>query len=274
MTFESLIHSEGPGFASVSRIAAVFDPVFARLEAWAAQVEECARQPDCGRTTLDPLIETLVRTEFSDSGSCVIGAGFVSAPDFLGWHLAWWLGGQNPAGSALPATGIRHLETIEDFRDESFRDYTALEWWRVPAQTGRRHVTGPYVDYLCTDEYTLTLTLPVYRGGTELIGVVGIDLSVDQIERELVPRLSAGGVRVTVINASGRVVVSTDAHLATGALLRLPGLTERLRDPAPTPDVLTDGAHTFLWCGQTGLAVVVGPALTQPIEVPKINPSR
>ncbi|WP_104135393.1 MULTISPECIES: cache domain-containing protein [unclassified Cryobacterium] len=274
MTFESLIHSDAQSFASVSRIAAVFDPVFARLEGWAARVEDCASQPDCGQTTLDPLIETLVRTELADSDGMVIGAGFVSAPSFLGWHLAWWLGGQNQAESALPATGIHHLETVEDPHDESFRDYTALEWWRIPAQTGRRHVTGPYVDYLCTDEYTLTLTLPVYRGGSELIGVVGIDLSVDQIERELVPRLGAGGVPVTVINASARVVVSTDVHLATGALLRLPGLTERLRDRAPTPALLADGAHTFRWCGQTGLAVVVGPAEGQPIEVPKTKPSR
>ncbi|WP_104133026.1 PDC sensor domain-containing protein [Cryobacterium sp. M91] len=274
MTFEPLVHNEAHGFASVSWIAAVFDPVFARLVGWAAQVEDCASQPECGRTTLDPLIETLMRTEFADADGMVIGAGFVSAPSFLGWHLAWWLGGQNPAGSALPATGIRHLETVEDPRDESFRDYTALEWWRVPAQTRRRHVTGPYVDYLCTDEYTLTLTLPVYRGGTELIGVVGIDLSVDQLERQLVPRLGASGVRVTLINASARVVVSTDAHLATGALLRLPGLTERLRDPASSPALLADGAHAFRWCGQTGLAVVVGPAAGQPIEAPNTHPSR
>ncbi|WP_166789347.1 hypothetical protein [Cryobacterium sp. TMS1-20-1] len=135
-------------------------------------------------------------------------------------------------------------------------------------------MTGPYVDYLCTDEYTLTLTLPVYRGGTELIGVVGIDLSVDHLERKLVPHIGSGGVPVTLINASARAVVSTDAHLATGALLRLPGLTERLRDPAPTPALLADGAHAFRWCGQTGLAVVVGPAAGQPIEAPNTHPSR
>ena len=77
-----------------------------------------------------------------------------------------------------------------------------------------------------------------------------------------------------LINASARVVLSTDAHLATGALLRLPGLTDRLRDPASTPALLADGAHTFQWCGQTGLAVLVGPAAGQPIVVPKTNPSR
>ena len=261
MTLESLIHGDARSNADagVSHVAAVFDPVFERLERWAALVEEYVGRSDSDRNTLDPLMEALVRREFADSDGGVIGAGFVSAPSFLGWHLAWWLGGQNAAGSALPTVGIRQLETIDDSNDESFRDYTALEWWQVPERTGRRHVTGPYVDYLCTDEYTLTLTLPVYRNVTELIGVVGIDLSVDQIERELVPRLTAGVVTVTVVNASGRVVVSTDTRLATGALLRLPGLTERLGDPAPGPALFADGCHTFQWCGQAGLAVVAGP---------------
>ena len=101
----------------------------------------------------------------------------------------------------------------------------------------------------------------MYRG-VELIGVVGIDLSVDEIERDLVPLLSTDAVAVTVINASGRVVVSTDTHLATGALLRLPGLTRLLADPAPTDAAVgLHGAHTFQWCGRTGLAVVAGPAV-------------
>ena len=249
--------------ACVTSVAAVFDPVFARLEQWADLVERYAARPGtvADRAELDPLVEELVRREFADPVGCVIGAGFVSAPGFLGWHLAWWLGGQNAASPRLPANGIRHLETLEDPLDENFRDYTALEWWRVPAQTGRRHITGPYVDYLCTDEYTLTLTLPVYRGGNELIGVVGIDLSVDEIERDLVPLLGADAVAVTIINASGRVVVSTDTHLATGALLRLPGLTKLLADPASTDGAVgLHGAHTFQWCGRTGLAVVAGPA--------------
>ncbi|MDJ0337184.1 cache domain-containing protein [Cryobacterium sp. PH31-O1] len=248
--------------ASVASVADVFDPVFSRLERWVDLVESYAARSGtiADRAQFDFLVEKLVRAEFDDSNGCVIGAGFVSAPHFLGWHLAWWLGGRNAASQGQPATGIRHLETVEDPLEESFRDYTALEWWRVPAQTGRRHITGPYVDYLCTDEYTLTLTLPVYRDGSELIGVVGIDLSVDEIERDLVPRLNAGAVAATVINASGRVVVSADAHLATGALLRLPGLTELLSDRTLSITALgPDGAHSFQWCGRTGLAVVAGP---------------
>ncbi len=34
-----------------------------------------------------------------------------------------------------------------------------------PERTGTRHLTGPYVDYLCTDDYTVTVTTPVTLDG-------------------------------------------------------------------------------------------------------------
>ena len=37
-----------------------------------------------------------------------------------------------------------------------------------------RHLTGPYVDYVCTDDYTITITTPVRVAG-RLVGVVGTD---------------------------------------------------------------------------------------------------
>jgi hypothetical protein len=47
---------------------------------------------------------------------------------------------------------LRRLEVVEDPQSESFRDYTMLEWWRMPERTGHRHIMGPYVNYLCTDD--------------------------------------------------------------------------------------------------------------------------
>ena len=124
----------------------------------------------------------------------------------------------------------------EDPTSESFRDYTTLEWWRVPTTTGARHVTGPYVDYLCTDDYTLTLTIPARHGG-RVIGVVGADLYVNDVERALLAHIR-GLDAATIVNASGRVIVSTDPHRPTGSLLRATG--DRI--PCVTP----------------GLAVVLG----------------
>ena len=137
--------------------------------------------------TLDPVVEASAVPALAADG-LITGSGFVAAPGLLSdahWHLAWWLGG--PAG-------IRRLATIDDPSNDQFRDYTTLEWWRVPARTGARHLTGPYVDYVCTDDYTVTITTPVVVGG-QLLGVVGMDVLVDRLERELLPLLRAAECR-------------------------------------------------------------------------------
>jgi hypothetical protein len=178
----------------VAAVSGLFDAVFARIEDWRTAIEEYVADQDgiVSRAGLDALIEEILMREFASEHGSVIGAGFVSAPGFITdaeWHLAWWPGGLNTFGMGSAAPRIRRLDAIEDPTDESFRDYTTLEWCRVPLASGRRHITGPYVDYLCTDDYTLTLTAPVYRGD-EMIGVVGADLYVADVERALLPRLA------------------------------------------------------------------------------------
>ena len=247
-------------------VTGLFDAVFERIEQWRTSIEGYVADRDgiVSSAGIDALVQDLLMREFADARGSVIGAGFVAAPGFIpdaNWHLAWWLGDLNTFGMGAAAPRIRRLDAVEDPADESFRDYTTLEWWRVPAGTGRRHITGPYVDYLCTDDYTLTLTAPACRGDA-MIGVVGADLYVEDVERTLLPRLGAVGSAVTLVNSSGRVVVSTDAHLPTGSLLRLDGLAEvlRAREQA-VPTVRLEAGQEVIWCGGTGLALVVTPAL-------------
>jgi hypothetical protein len=138
----------------------------------------------------------------------LLGGGFVVAPDALSdrrLYLAWWQGaGRDFLGEAeVPGTG----EVI---------DYTRQPWFRVPERTGRLNVAGPYVDFVCTDEYVLTTTLPVYADG-RLVGVAGADTSVETLETMLLPGLREAGA--TLVNSHGRVVVSADPHLATGEAL-------------------------------------------------------
>ena len=246
----------------ISAVSDLFDSVFAPIDQWSIAVEEyvAALRGTLTRAGIDTLMENLVMRELAREQGSVIGAGFVATPGFIAdaeWHLAWWLGGLNTFGVGSEAPRIRRLDAVEDALNESFRDYTTLEWWRVPIRTGQRHITGPYVDYLCTDDYTLTLTKPV-RQGKATIGVVGADLYVEDVERELLPRLRAIGSSVTLVNSSGRVVLSTDMHLPTGSLLRLEGLTDALsnRDDSVLSSRLA-GGHEVIWCGKTGLAVVV-----------------
>ena len=98
-------------------------------------------------------------------------------------------------------------------------DYSELEWFRVPMETGRGHVAGPYVDYLCSDEYTITIAAPVHIDG-DFVGVAGLDLLIDSVERQLLPKLAELGDKVTLVNSVGRVVISTDPRHATGDAVR------------------------------------------------------
>jgi Methyl-accepting chemotaxis protein-like, first PDC sensor domain len=251
------------------RIASTIDPVFAMIDGWRDVLEAELAGPLAGAlsgavepraVSLDPVVAALVSVELERSGSLITGAGFVAAPGFLAdapWHLAWWLSGSNTFGAGA---GLRRLEAVSDPDSEQFRDYTTLEWWRVPASTGTRHLTGPYVDYLCTDDYTVTITTPVRVEG-EMAGLVGTDLYVARLEQVLLPVIRESGHPCTLVNASGRIVASTDARRATGALLRLEGLADALmplRDAVTATDATAlPGGATVVPCGDTSLALVL-----------------
>jgi hypothetical protein len=163
------------------------------------------------RARLDALVEPHALTTLALRDAPVYGAGFIAAIDLLSdahSHLAWWQGDDR-----------RQLVLASQSVNKENIDYSALEWYRVPMETGRPHVAGPYVDYLCSDEYTITIAVPAEVDG-ERVGVAGLDLLVAAVERELTPRFAALGHEVTLTNDLGRVVVSTDPRCATGDSVR------------------------------------------------------
>lgn len=237
------------------QVATVFDGIFTMIDGWHDALEaHLADTDDPTAASLDPVVEALAVPAIRGDG-LITGAGFVATPGLLSdaaWHLAWWLADGDDA---------RRLATVDDTTSEQFRDYTALEWWRIPARTGARHLTGPYVDYVCTDDYTVTITAPVVVRGA-FLGVVGTDVLVDRLERGLLPRLRAVGVPTALVNASGRVVTATDARREPGSILRLGGLGDAL---APLREAHPDGVDArlpgdvhVLSCGETSLALVIG----------------
>lgn len=241
--------------AGAARVAELFAGVFRQVELWHSPLRDALRSGEPMAAELDSLVEGLVVPVLAERSAHIVGAGFVCAPELITatpWHLAWWLGKFNNFGVTQATAATRRLRASEDPLSESFRDYTMLEWWRVPATTSAPHITGPYVDYLCTDDYTLTLTVPVLING-DLAGVVGADLYVEDVERMLLPTLRAMPGTVTLVNRSARVVVSTNPHRATGSILRLEGLAETLRGDRTLSSVVP-----IEW-GGTPLALVTEP---------------
>lgn len=160
---------------------------------------------------LDALVEPFAMRLLDMPDVPVYGAGFIAAIDMLAdarSHLSWWQG-----------DGRRKLVLAAQSVNKERIDYSELEWFRVPMTTGSTHVAGPYVDYLCSDEYTITIATPVYVNDA-FVGVVAYDLLIEEVERRLTPRLDELGLDVTITNGVGRVVISTNPLHATGDFVR------------------------------------------------------
>ncbi len=189
-------------FGLAERIAAIVSESFATHEA--------VRRTDLSR------VGSLVMPVLKDRDCRLQGAGFVAAVDALA-DSRWWLEWFMRAASGAP----ERLLVDTDPRGENFYDYVAMPWYHVPRDTGRRHITGPYVDYLCTDDYTLTFTIPVAHDG-RFVGVAGADVRVLTFEQAVMPSLRSGPKGTAVVNAQGRVVLSNSARHVSGTLIRDP----------------------------------------------------
>ncbi|MET1065966.1 MAG: hypothetical protein ABWX85_13510, partial [Arthrobacter sp.] len=172
-------------------------------------------------------------------------------------HMAWWQG-----------EAIEPLVLLSGSSDA----YMRREWFTKPMEQGQPHVTGPYVDFLCTDEYTVTMTVPVTAEGRR-VGVVGADVFVESLEPHLIPALRALHPAAALINHAGRVVISADAQLAAGTLLapgvvkapgqfdgagKIPRLAEAEtpRTVRPRGDWYAGAELLVLPCGRLPLAIV------------------
>ncbi|MFH7334205.1 cache domain-containing protein [Streptomyces sp. KHY 26] len=202
-------------------LEAVFEAVAATRADTAALLTRAAtegrRPASADLAALRPgLHRRLVRDEL------VSGVGFVAAPGLLAdvpaW-LEWWQCGADG--------GVRPLLLDLDPGRSAYSDYTHWDWFALPRDTGRRAVAGPYVDYLCSDEYSLTLSEPVYLQG-EFAGVAAADVYLRHFEAAVLPLLRRLARPAHLVNARGRVAASADpAHLA-GSLTKGPDFGELL----------------------------------------------
>ncbi|MFE5672871.1 hypothetical protein ACFQ58_14810 [Agromyces sp. NPDC056523] len=211
--------------AAVTR---VFTTVFDQLAAWREPIEQLiARSPEMRPVDLDTAVADLVIPHLVEDDPLLVGAGFIADGEIVRGrdvHFAWWLGPleANPVlGSTTEPT---RLDLSTRGYTEYLRDFRALEWYRIPATTRNAHVTGPYVDHLCTCDYILTLTMPVHAdaattsGDARMVGVVGADVAVRRLEHELLAAFLDVPEPLALVNEDGRVVLSTEPTLQVGQL--------------------------------------------------------
>ncbi|WP_066302758.1 PDC sensor domain-containing protein [Arthrobacter luteolus] len=199
-----------PAAAPAAALGSFFEEVLELLEAWKPRIEALFADPAAppSRRDVDAVVEPLAADLLGSTRHPLAGGGFVAAHGAVGdaaWHMAWWQGRSKE---------VQMLTSIESMGEA----YSRREWFTVPVETGASHITGPYVDFICTDEYTVTLTSPVSVAGT-VVGVVGADVFVESLEEVLLPGLRQLHGEASLVNRVGRVVVSADPQLAAGRLL-------------------------------------------------------
>ncbi|MGH3313096.1 MAG: cache domain-containing protein [Streptomyces sp.] len=213
-----------------------------------ASIAAAGRRPSTADlAALRPLLHAQLETP-----GLVSGAGFVAAPGLLSdapaaW-LEWWQTG--------PGGEIRPLLLDLDPEHSAYADYTHWEWFALARDTGQRAVAGPYVDYLCSDEYSLTLSVPVTVGG-RFMGVAAADVYLPRFEAALMPVLQRLPGPACLVNSRGRVAVSTDARRLAGSLLKGPDFGKVLTGPAD--GAAHDGLH-LRPCGGVPLILVTTTA--------------
>jgi hypothetical protein len=204
----------------------VFTSVFDQLAAWRTPIEQVvAASAEVRPVDLDAAVAELVLPRIVEPDPLLAGAGFIADGEIVRGrdvHFAWWLGplDANPVlGSTTEPT---RLDLTTRGYTEYLRDFRALEWYAIPATTRHAHVTGPYVDHLCTCDYILTLTMPVHARGAgddaRMVGVVGADVSVRRLEHELLAAFLDVPEPLALVNEAGRVVLSTEPTLQVGQL--------------------------------------------------------
>lgn len=201
----------------VSWISEIVEEVFAPLESLRHGVLASHRSAiDQGQPLtcndiagIRPTVLSWLRREHE----LVVGAGAIIAPVLLAdqpRRLEWW---SRPQGGHDPV----FLDVDLDPDSLEFYDYACAEWFREPRVTGRRHITGPHVDFGGTDSYILTFTLPVFAQ-EHFLGVVGADVLAAHLETRLLPVLIGLDYEVVLLNAEHRVIASNSPNRPSGTL--------------------------------------------------------
>ncbi|MFI6602152.1 cache domain-containing protein [Nonomuraea sp. NPDC050536] len=200
---------------AVTRVRDTAEEVFAVLrEVRCATLAQAHAVRQSGRDLRRSDLAALRPLLTSRLGVLIVGIGFIAAPGLLSdapWYLEWWQ--ENSSGA--PAQLLRDL----DPSSSAFYDYTHWDWYTGPQSGAERTICGPYVDYLCTDEYSLTFSVPVTLDGV-FLGVAAADVFVRRFGASVVPVLRGIPGQAFLINGQGRVVASNTARWIAGSVYR------------------------------------------------------
>ena len=214
----------------LKRITAQFEQIFVSLEPLAAAFAELAGDADKARPDGLPKLREIIFEVLNTHNGLVTGAGAVAVPGTMPgsrYWLEWWW--------TRTSGGPEALRVNLDPAAPDFFDYTSADWYLTPMRNSARHVAGPYVDYACTNEYALTVAVPVTIRD-RFAGVAAADVLVSSLERQLLPALRTLSEPAVLLNSGGRVIASSSPQFASGMRVPLTGTPAPAKTPRNSPD--------------------------------------
>lgn len=198
-----------PGAGLAQDVAALVEPIYASLEEVAGRVEQVGSAGGgLSEAALQPTADLLVSLVAAEP--MVVGMGFVADAGAVSGHerfMSWW--------QQAPGERVARLRLNFDPSSVDVYDYLQMEWFQQARAGRRRVVYGPYVDYSGSELYVLTMTVPVHVD-QRFLGVVGADLSVNEVERRLVSVLRRVSREAVLVSAERRVLAANSPRWVVG----------------------------------------------------------
>jgi hypothetical protein len=216
----------------LEQVEAAFEVHLRRMREMGDLVLETARTGPLIESRLQPIRGHAV--EWLGTGSTACGYGFVAAPgvvDGRDRYLCWFQRSDRD---------VRRLQLNFDIDDVNVYDYLDMDWYTRTEETRHPVIHGPWVDYTGSDQYVLTMAVPVVNG-SDFLGICGSDVVMTRLEVELIPILRRLAGEAFLVNSNRQVVVSNSPRWIPGDRLRTHPLEHREDFATVAPVVLGSG---------------------------------
>lgn len=190
-----------------------FERYYGDIEAFGEDLGKIIEFEPSGSGHITPATGQQIRDRserFLDDHALPDGAGVVFSRAATGsaeGSLEWWV--------RDPEQRVARYSFGVNPTGDRFYDYERLEWFETAFREQHRAIAGPYIDYLGVEEYIVTCTAPLRVDGA-VIGVVGTDNRMADIERVLLPILRRLPSDAAILNPHNNVLVGNSGRFVSG----------------------------------------------------------
>jgi DNA-binding FadR family transcriptional regulator len=180
------------------------------------RMAQAVRPRLAGETPANEISSVVARTVHASLGSIepvIHGVGVIAEVGVVREHpywIEWW-------HRDTQGTFERDSSHVLDASHEDFYDYANYEYMTGPRMTHSPWAMGPYVDYGGTDDYVITISVPILDGD-RFLGIAAADFRVAELEAYFAPWLAAQESESAVLNDESRVIVSNSSLNVVGSI--------------------------------------------------------